>query len=172
MLSTKVLIIIGVQTNHRDQAARIFRHLSSRGNDISVFDLSLMPWDWHLDIEETIREMNLLRVIELMESSDATLLVTDAYTRTSALTSAVHRLYQMTTPARKPSRSNANFVWEKNGVSTVILGGTVKKSTVAQSLWEVFAGNQGLDLSDIFPYATPRLYNLDYTKETAQAAVL
>jgi len=168
MHSTKVLIIIGVQTNHRDQAARIFRHLASRGNDISVFDLSLMPWDWHLDIEETIREMNLLRVIELMESSDATLLVTDAYTRTSALTGAVHRLYQMT--SRKVS--NANFVWEKNGVSTVILGGTVKKSTVAQSLWEVFAGNQGLDLSDIFPYSRCRLYNLDYTKETAQAAVL
>ena len=157
MYSTKVFVIIGVEPNHRNQAADIFRDLSLKGNEIAIFDLSLMPWDWQLDIEETIREMNLLKVIELLESSDATLLVTDAHTRTSALTGVVQRLYEMT--SRKVSSSNC--VWEKNGVSTVILGGTVKKGKIARDLWEVFADNQELNLSDIFPYGSPRSYNVD-----------
>ena len=37
MYSTKVFVIIGVEPNHRNQAADIFRDLSLKGNEIAIF---------------------------------------------------------------------------------------------------------------------------------------
>ena len=126
--------------------------------------MSSLPWDFHVGLGKALTYMDQLCIEDMMQSSDATVLLTDQYGNSSYTLQHLHR-YQ--------SKSCSNFVWSaQNGISCVILGGSVKKSEVARHLWEVFSEEQNLDLSDLFPFDSPKAYKLDYTKETAQAMVL
>lgn len=128
-------------------------------------DISHLDWSNSYDEIEVRKQMDLLNVLEIMETADAVVLVTDEYC--SYLTQIVQNLFSMT--CKKLKRSSN--VWNHNGVCCTILGGSVRKSKVAKELWEVFQ-EQELDFTDLFPYGSPRLYNLDYTKETAQPTVV
>lgn len=97
---------------------------------------------------------------------DAVVLITDEYS--AYLTQVVQGLFKINS---KKSKRSSN-VWFHNGVSCTILGGSVRKATVAKQLWEVFSQQNELDLTDIFPFGSPRSYVLDYTKETAQPTVV
>ncbi|XP_057309806.1 uncharacterized protein LOC130647834 [Hydractinia symbiolongicarpus] len=152
-------------TEANEQVNVIFRHLASRGNDVTLFDISHLDWSNSYDEIEVRKQMDLLNVLEIMETADAVVLVTDEYC--SYLTQIVQNLFSMT--CKKLKRSSN--VWNHNGVCCTILGGSVRKSKVAKELWEVFQ-EQELDFTDLFPYGSPRLYNLDYTKETAQPTVV
>ena len=109
-------------------------------------------------------------VIEMLESADAVVLCTNEYC--ACLTEIVQSVLTVTSTKKLSNKlKRSSNVWNHNGVCCTILGGTVKKSKVAKELWEVFQEPE-LDLSDIFPYGSPRLYSLDYTKETAQPTVV
>ena len=102
----------------------------------------------------------------MVESVDAIVLITDEYC--AYLTQVLQGLFKVNSKKLKRSSN----VWFHNGVCCTILGGSVKKSRVAKQLWEVFSEQNELDLTDIFPYGSPRSYVLDYTKETAQPTVV
>ena len=97
---------------------------------------------------------------------DAIVLITDEHC--AYLTQVIQGMFKMNSKKLKRSSN----VWFHNGVCCTILGGSVRKSCVAKQLWEVFSEQNELDLSDIFPYGSPRSYVLDYTKETAQPTVV
>jgi len=156
--------IVGDETDANEQVNIILRHLTCRGNDVTLFDMSVvLNSNWHADIEEIKKELNLS---EIVDAADAVVLITDEYC--AYLTQLVQSLFTITSKKLKRSSN----VWNHNGVCCTILGGSVKKSKVAKELWEVFNEQQVLDLTDIFPYGSPKLYSLDYTKETAQPTVV
>ena len=105
-------------------------------------------------------------LVGMIESVDAIVLITDEYC--AYLTQVIQGLFKV--DSKKLKRSSN--VWFHNGVCCTILGGSVKKSRVAKQLWEVFTDQHELDLTDLFPYGSPRSYVLDYTKETAQPTVV
>lgn len=167
---TKVFLIsaiVGSSESSSEQVGIILRHLASRGNDVTLLDIS--HGDCISHVPETYQDIQLdATVVEMLESADAVVLCTNEYcaclTQIFALTSSSNKKL-----SNKLKRSSN--VWNHNGVCCTILGGSVKKSKVAKELWEVFQEPE-LDLTDIFPYGSPRLYNLDYTKETAQPTVV
>jgi len=110
-----------------------------------------------------------LEMIRVEHSMDAVVLITDEYS--AYLTQVVQGLFKLNSN-KKLRRCSSNNVWFNNGVSCTILGGSVRKATVAKQLWEVFSQQNDLDLTDIFPFGSPRSYVLDYTKETAQPTVV
>ena len=116
------------------------------------------------DAEDIKKQMNLLDIYQAVRTADAVVLVTDEYC--AYLTQQIQSLF---TTSKRFKRSSS--VWFHNGICCTILGGSVKKSRVAKQLWEVFSEQNELDLTDIFPYGSPRPYVLDYTKETAQPTV-
>merc|ERR1719193_334332 len=119
--------------------------------------------NWHNDIEEIKKELNLT---ELVYAADAVVLITDEYC--AYLTQLVQSLFTITSKKLKRSSN----MWSNNRLCCTILGGSVKKSKIVKELWEVFNEQQSLDLTDIFPYGSPKFYSLDYTKETAQPTVI
>jgi len=165
MNPTKVFLISAV-TEQSEAVNIILRHLACRGNDVTLFDMTLMDFDYNTDISEIKEQLDTLNVLNIMEEADAAILITDEYS--AYLTQIVQRLFKMTSKKLKRSSN----VWNHNGVCCTILGGTVKKSKVAKELWEIFSDQGELDLTDIFPYGSPRLYTLDYTLETAQPTVV
>lgn len=121
----------------------------------------------NLDAEDLKKQIEIHNLFEVIESADAIVLVTDEYC--ALLTQVIQSLFTINSKRVKRSSN----VWFHNGLSCTILGGSVKKSRVAKHLWEVFSEEQNeLDLTDIFPYGSPRPYVLDYTKETAQPTVV
>lgn len=119
------------------------------------------------DAEVLRREVEILNLFDLVQSADAIVLVTDEYC--TLLTQVIQSLFTIKSKRMKRSSN----VWFHNGLCCTILGGSVKKSRVAKHLWEVFSEETNeLDLTDIFPYGSPRPYILDYTKETAQPTVV
>lgn len=148
-----------------EQVNIILRHLASRGNDVTLYDMSVLGND-QCDVEDLKKQMNFLKIMDVMKSADAIVLVTDEYC--AYLTQVIQSLFTINSKRLKRSSN----VWFHNGVCCTILGGSVKKSRVAKQLWEVFSEQNELDLSDIFPYGSPRPYVLDYTKETAQPTVV
>ncbi|XP_066919276.1 uncharacterized protein [Clytia hemisphaerica] len=166
MLSSKVLIISAITGTHGpDQAEQVnivLRHLTARGNDVILYDFSAANNEQY-DIEMLKKQLN---TSGMVESVDAIVLITDEYC--AYLTQVLQGLFKVNSKKLKRSSN----VWFHNGVCCTILGGSVKKSRVAKQLWEVFSEQNELDLTDIFPYGSPRSYVLDYTKETAQPTVV
>lgn len=117
----------------------------------------------HCDIEDLKKQLELSGILIAV---DAIVLITDEHC--AYLTQVIQGMFKMNSKKLKRSSN----VWFHNGVCCTILGGSVRKSCVAKQLWEVFSEQNELDLSDIFPYGSPRSYVLDYTKETAQPTVV
>lgn len=121
----------------------------------------------NFDAENLKKQIELLNLLDVIETADAIVLVTDEYC--ALLTQVIQSLFTINSKRIKRSSN----LWFYNGLCCTILGGSVKKSRVARHLWEVFSEEQNnLDLTDIFPYGSPRPYVVDYTKETAQPTVV
>jgi len=165
MLSSRVLIISAITGNGPEQAEQvniILRHLTARGNDVILYDFSAGNTD-NCDVEQLKQQLDITGITEAV---DAIVLITDEYC--AYLTQIIQGLFKVNSKKQKRSSN----VWFHNGVCCTILGGSVRKSRVAKQLWEVFSQQNELDLTDIFPYGSPRSYVLDYTKETAQPTVV
>jgi putative heme degradation protein len=159
--------IVGEDGDANEQVNVLLRHLTDRGNEVTLFDMSIVLRDnWNnaeSEIEQIKKELNLSHMIE---AADAVVLVTDEYC--AYLTQLVQSLFTITSKKLKRSSN----MWSNNRLCCTILGGSVKKSKIVKELWEVFNEQQSLDLTDIFPYGSPKFYSLDYTKETAQPTVI
>jgi len=164
-MMSRVFLISAITGNGPEQAEQvnvILRHLTARGNDVILYDLSAANAN-ECDINEIKKQLDL---VGMLESVDAIVLITDEYC--AYLTQVIQGLFKVNSKKLKRSSN----VWFHNGVCCTILGGSVRKSRVAKQLWEVFSEQNELDLTDLFPYGSPRPYVLDYTKETAQPTVV
>ncbi|XP_002163381.1 uncharacterized protein LOC100200555 [Hydra vulgaris] len=156
----RVLLISAVEGIEAvEQVNNIYRHLSYRGNDITLFDIARLKMD-----DEYVHHIDTFKS-QVMDAADAIILVTDEF-----CASLVQDVQSLFTTHNKSKRSSN--VWYHNGVCCTILGGSIKNSGVAKQLWEVFSNQHILDFTDLFPYGKTKTYNLDYTKETAQPAVV
>jgi len=162
----RVFLISAITGNGPEQAEQVnivLRHLAARGNDVILYDLSADNTNDNCDINDIKKQLN---IVDMLEDVDAIVLITDEYC--AYLTQVIQGLFKVNSKKLKRSSN----VWFHNGVCCTILGGSVRKARVAKQLWEVFSEQNDLDLSDLFPYGSPRSYVLDYTKETAQPTVV
>ena len=117
-------------------------------------------------ISSYLCQMRLAHILDLIEEAEATIIITNEHQ--GPLTEIIQQLLKITRNALDGNR----YVWNREGINCVVLGGSVKTHQVARKLWGILANDSKLDLSDIFPYGTPRLYHIDQGLETAGPCVL
>ena len=110
--------------------------------------------------------MHLIHVLDLIEEAEATIITTNE--REGPLAQIIQKLLK--TAANRMLDGN-RYIWNREGMNCVVLGGSVKKHQVARQLWGILSNDAKLDLTDIFPIGMPRSYHIDHDRETAGPCV-
>ena len=162
----RVLLIstmVGDRKQTSEQVNTIFRHLTNNGDEVKLFDMStILKKPWETDVKEAMKSH---KVTEHICAVDAIVVLSDEYC--SYANQLVQTLLKISAKKLKRSNNTLNY----NGVCCTILGRAGKLSKVAMELWNLFNNQYTLDLTDIFPYGSTKLYTLDYTKESPQPTV-
>ena len=137
-----------------------------RVHAFSISDLSVLLEDSKESLSTYICQMHLIHVLDLIEDAEATIITTNE--REGPLAQIIQKLLKAT--ANRMLDGN-RYVWNKEGMNCVVLGGSVKTNQVARQLWRILANDAKLDLTDIFPIGVPRSYQIDHNRETAGPCV-
>lgn len=111
--------------------------------------------------------MHLLHVLDLIEGAEATIITTNEQ-QEGPLAQIIQKLVKAATNRMLDGN---RYVWNREGMNCIVLGGSVKKYQVARQLWGILANDAKLDLSDIFPIGMPKTYQIDHNRETAGPCV-
>ena len=111
-------------------------------------------------------QMHLIHVLDLIEEAEATIITTNE--REGPLAQIIQKLIKA---AANRMLDGNRYVWNREGMNCIVLGGSVKKNQVARELWGILANDAKLDLTDIFPIGVPRNYHIDHNRETAGPCV-
>eukprot|EP00794_Sanderia_malayensis_P012129 gene12129-13382_t len=165
----KIFLVCGVGNGaERNQAMLLFRQLSTWGNEVTLLDLSVLLEDSSESLSSYLCQMHMIHLLDLIEEAEATIITTNE--REGPLSQIIQRLLKLT--AKEGMLDGNRYVWNREGMNCIILGGSVKKNRVARQLWGILSNDTKLDLSDIFPAGEPKTYHIDYNRETAGPCAL
>ena len=130
-------------------------------------DLSVLLDDPSENLSSYLCQMHLINLLDLIEESEATIITTNE--QQGPLAQIIPRLLKETGNGLLDGN---RYVWNREGMNCIVLGGSVKKHQVARQLWRILANDAKLDLTDIFPIGTPKTYLIDPKCETAGPCAL
>ncbi len=139
-------------------------------NDIYFFhllDLSVLLEDSNESLSSYLCQMHLIHLLDLIEEAEATIITTNE--QEGPLAQIIQSLLKMTA---KGMLDGNRYVWNREGMNCILLGGSVKKHRVARQLWGILSNDAKLDLTDIFPVGEPKTYHIDHNRETAGPCAL
>lgn len=168
----KLFLVCGCSDGtDRTNGLHVLRQLRARGHEVTLFDLSMIPFGDNeelSDSKEFVGQENLIKAVEVMKRADAVVIVSN--TPSSYIPRKIFELVGL-----EPNNENLrkSCVWDNCGVSCTIVANMKRRQRVVKELWAILNSSYDrLDFSDFLPFGLPKSYYCDPKLETAGPCVV